>query len=357
MSIRTLLVAAGVVALASALVSIGSALLVILVSGFSVAVLSPVATAMERRLRWSRASCSTVLVLGIVLVIGGVAAGAGAGDQRRGERLQQRPATDRGQGEAQRPGRLHQRRERLPRHVEGARDRHHQRRGHGVGRRRRCRGLGFRGVTLFFSVIFLTLFGLIDEPRVRDWIGGLLYRDKRERYLEVTDRIVHTTSRYMLGNLAISVICGTRLRRHRGHPRPSVPARSRADRGDPRPHPHHRGHDRRHHHRDRRAVGQPGGPDRLRDRDGALPADRELRPAADDHREGGPGLGLHRARQRPGVRSALRVDRGGHRPCRSQPRSGSSRTSSPPPEERASPPRTPPSSSGSPDLARITQYG
>ena len=67
----------------------------------------------------------------------------------------------------------------------------------------------FGAVTLVFSVVFLTLFGLIDEPRLRDWIGGLLYRDKRERYLRVTDRIIHTTSRYMLGNLAISVICGT----------------------------------------------------------------------------------------------------------------------------------------------------
>ena len=57
--------------------------------------------------------------------------------------------------------------------------------------------------------IFLTLFGLIDEPRVRDWIGGLMYRDKRERYLDVTDRIIQATSRYMLGNLAISVVCGT----------------------------------------------------------------------------------------------------------------------------------------------------
>ena len=32
---------------------------------------------------------------------------------------------------------------------------------------------------------------------------------RRDRYLQVTDRIVQTTSRYMLGNLAISVICGT----------------------------------------------------------------------------------------------------------------------------------------------------
>jgi predicted PurR-regulated permease PerM len=67
----------------------------------------------------------------------------------------------------------------------------------------------FGAVTLVFSVIFLTLFGLNDEPRVRDWIGGLMYRDKRERYLDVTDRIIHATSRYMLGNLAISVVCGT----------------------------------------------------------------------------------------------------------------------------------------------------
>jgi predicted PurR-regulated permease PerM len=64
-------------------------------------------------------------------------------------------------------------------------------------------------VTLVFSVIFLTLFGLIDEPHLREWTAGLMYRDKRERYLRVTDRIIHTTSRYMLGNVAISVVCGT----------------------------------------------------------------------------------------------------------------------------------------------------
>jgi len=67
----------------------------------------------------------------------------------------------------------------------------------------------FGAVALVFSVVFLTLFGLIDEPRWRDWIGSLLYRDKRKRYLRVMDRIIDTTSRYMLGNLAISVICGT----------------------------------------------------------------------------------------------------------------------------------------------------
>jgi predicted PurR-regulated permease PerM len=67
----------------------------------------------------------------------------------------------------------------------------------------------FGAVTLALSVMFLTLFGLADERRVRNWVAGLLYRDDRERVLQVADRIVQTTSRYMLGNLAISVVCGT----------------------------------------------------------------------------------------------------------------------------------------------------
>src|SRR4029078_6990094 len=59
------------------------------------------------------------------------------------------------------------------------------------------------------SVFSRALFGRMDEPRLREWTAGLMYRDKRERYLRVTDRIIHTTSRYMLGNVAISVVCGT----------------------------------------------------------------------------------------------------------------------------------------------------
>ena len=72
MSIRTILLVAGVVAIAWALASIASVLLVIFVSVFSIAVLSPVVTAMERRLGWSRGLCSAVLVLAIVIVLGAV---------------------------------------------------------------------------------------------------------------------------------------------------------------------------------------------------------------------------------------------------------------------------------------------
>jgi predicted PurR-regulated permease PerM len=67
LSVRTILLVAGLAAVAWALASIANVLLVIFVSLFGVAVLSPVVSAMERRLGWSRGLCATVLVLAIVL--------------------------------------------------------------------------------------------------------------------------------------------------------------------------------------------------------------------------------------------------------------------------------------------------
>jgi predicted PurR-regulated permease PerM len=208
-SIRTLLLGAGGVALAWALASIGSALLIIFVSGFSVAVLSPVATAMERRLHWSRSLCATVLVLGILVVLGAVLLVfvQAISDAVRGFSNSLPQILD------------DVRRSELGDFVNGGSGVVDTLRDHATDI---TKGVGavsggvadvgvsaFGAVTLVFSVIFLTLFGLIDEPRVRDWIGGLMYREKRERFLDVTDRIVQTTSRYMLGNLVISLVCGT----------------------------------------------------------------------------------------------------------------------------------------------------
>ena len=206
---RTILLIAGVVAVAWALASIASVLLVIFVSLFSIAVLSPVVTGMERRLGWSRRLASAVLVLAIVIGLGAVVL------------VVTRAVV----------GAVRDLSDDLPRIVDEAR---HSDLGSFVntgsdsldtlaqhtseitsGVAKVSGGIAdvgvsaFGAVTLVFSVIFLTLFGLMDEARMRDWIGRLLYRGDRERFLQVTDRIVQTTSRYMLGNLAISVICGT----------------------------------------------------------------------------------------------------------------------------------------------------
>jgi predicted PurR-regulated permease PerM len=208
-SLRTIVLIAAAVAVAGAVASIGGVILTIFVSAFNVAVLLPVVNAMERRLGWSRGLCATALVLAIVIVIGAVllVVAQAIGDAVRGlsHDLPRIVAQARHSG--------------LGNFVNGGSDPLDTLRAHasdittGVGKA--SGGVvhvgvsAFGAVALFFSVIFLTLFGLVDEPRVREWTGGMLYRDARERYLRVMDRIVHTTSRYMLGNLAISVICGT----------------------------------------------------------------------------------------------------------------------------------------------------
>jgi len=208
-SVRTILLIAGAVAIAWALASIANVLLVILVSVFSVAVLSPVVTAMERRFGWRRGLCSTVLVLVIVLVVGVVALvlaqaiGGAVGDLSNAlpEIVDKARHSDLGDFINSGSDSL----DTLRKHASEI-----------TGGVAKVSGgvahvgvSAFGAVALVFSVVFLTLYGLIDERRARDWVGGLLYRNDRERYLQVTDRIVQTTSRYMLGNLAISVVCGT----------------------------------------------------------------------------------------------------------------------------------------------------
>ena len=208
-SIRTILLVAGAVAIAWALASIANVLLLIFVSVFSVAVLSPVVTAMERALHWSRKWCSTVLVLGIVIVIGAVVlvmlmAIIDAVNHLSDDLPQ---IVDK------------VRQSDIGTFINGGSNSLDTLRAHvsdiATGAGKVSGGVAqigvsaFGAVTLVLSVIFLTLFGLIEEPRARDWIASLLYEDARERYLRMTDRIITTTSRYMLGNVVISVMCGT----------------------------------------------------------------------------------------------------------------------------------------------------
>jgi predicted PurR-regulated permease PerM len=208
-SVTTILLVAGAVGVGWALVSIADVLVVILVSVFSIAVLLPVVSVMERRLPWGRALCSTALVLGIVIVLGGLVlvVAQAVGDAVRGF------SDDLPQilGKA--------RRSELGDFVNGGSGALETIRQHagditkGVGKV--SGGVvdvgvsAFGVVTLFFAATFLTLFGLIDEPRMRDSIAALLYRDQRARYSRVASRIIATTSRSMLGNLAISFVCAT----------------------------------------------------------------------------------------------------------------------------------------------------
>jgi predicted PurR-regulated permease PerM len=182
---------------------------VLFVALFGIAVLSPVVTAIERRFRCSRGVCSLLLVLGIVLIVGAVLlvvvqAMSGAVQALSGDVphiLDKVRQSGLGSLIDDRSGAF----EALRRHARDITS----------GVSRVSAGVAhvgvsaFAAITLAVSIVVLTHLGLVDEPRVRHRVGSLLYRDDRERFLRVTDRIIQTTSRYMLGNLAISLVCGT----------------------------------------------------------------------------------------------------------------------------------------------------
>ena len=208
-SLRTMLAAAAVVVATWALASIRSVLLVIFVSVFGVAVLSPVVAALERRTGRSRKVCATVLLLGMVIVFAAVAlvitqaiTGAVRGFSHDLPHILAKVRhSDLGSelnGGSNLLDTLRAHASDITRSV-----------GSVSGGVARVGVSAFGAVTVLFSVVSLTLFGLIDEPRVRSLIASLLYRDTRDRYTHVTDRIVQSTSRYMLGNVAISLVCGT----------------------------------------------------------------------------------------------------------------------------------------------------
>jgi predicted PurR-regulated permease PerM len=162
-------------------------------------VLAPVVDAMERRFPWSRSLCASVLVGGIAVLITGLLAillvpiadvvrdfaqnVPRLVDEARHSEIGRSFGGDGGQGLQQHAQEI----------VSGVK--------HVSGGVADVGATAFGVVTLAASATFMTLFLLIDLPRLRGSIGGLLYRDTRLRYEQITDRIIRTTSRYMLGNL------------------------------------------------------------------------------------------------------------------------------------------------------------
>jgi predicted PurR-regulated permease PerM len=208
-SVRTILLVTAAVAIAWALASIASVLLTIFVSLFSVAVLLPVVSSLERRFSWSRGLSATVIVVAMLVftVVVVLVLALAVVDSVRGLSHDLPHILDRvrhsGLGKFLNAGSGWV--DTLRKHASDITK--------GVGNA--SHGLAHVGasavgaVALAISLVFLTLFGLIEEPQLRQRTASLLYPQQRERYLVVTDRIINTTSRYMLGNVAISVICAT----------------------------------------------------------------------------------------------------------------------------------------------------
>ncbi len=64
------------------------------------------------------------------------------------------------------------------------------------------------GLTVF-TLLFLTLFLLIDMERLRGVVRSMLLPDAAERWLDVWERVTQTVSRWAIGALTIALIAGT----------------------------------------------------------------------------------------------------------------------------------------------------
>ena len=68
---------------------------------------------------------------------------------------------------------------------------------------------GFSLILTLVTAIFLTLFLIIDMPRIFAAVDSLLAPGGSARFQRIMPAIITAVSRTMLGNIAISIICGT----------------------------------------------------------------------------------------------------------------------------------------------------
>ncbi len=64
-------------------------------------------------------------------------------------------------------------------------------------------------IASFFTVIFLTLYFLIDSKRLNEIVLSLIPEDNQEKVKKLADEVTRINGQYIRGNLLISAICGT----------------------------------------------------------------------------------------------------------------------------------------------------
>jgi predicted PurR-regulated permease PerM len=203
----TILVFVGLVALTWSLVKVGGTLLIIFVSIFLAIVLAPVVEVTARRLNLGRGAASTLVVLGlsgvVVLLLLIVAAPLIDAVRSFADNLPE--LTQRIDDSA--IGRQLNIRDELsgvleknaPAIASGA--------GSIAGGVVGFAASAFGVFVATFSLVFMTLFLVKDLPSYKRGLLSLLSGPSAGRWSGIWDDIVTSTSRYMIGNIVISLIC------------------------------------------------------------------------------------------------------------------------------------------------------
>jgi predicted PurR-regulated permease PerM len=204
----TLLAVTSLAAFAWAFVEVRSVLLVLFLSIFLAAVLNPPVEALARRMRIGRGVASLIVVgaallllaVIVTLALSPVIDGVRSLAHDAPKIVQEIRQSSIGKTVDRHSAAPDSTQQQIASFVDGV--------GKAAGGALGLASSAFGMVVTVFSLIFMTLFLVMDLPKFRRAIGSVLYPAQRERVDRTMEAIIVMTSRYMLGNITISVICG-----------------------------------------------------------------------------------------------------------------------------------------------------
>lgn len=209
-TVRTMLVVAAIIALAWAFIFVRTAMLTLFLALFSALVLEPVLRLMQRKFPLGRGAAATILVLGLVTagvvivalllspVVNGFRDFANALPSIVDDIRNSSAFASWVDSHSQAPETAQANVKEIASGIANAA-------GGVIG----VAVSAFSLVLSLVTAIFLTLFLIIDLPRLIGAVDTLLDPRGSDRWGRMSERIITVVSRTMLGNIAISVICGT----------------------------------------------------------------------------------------------------------------------------------------------------
>jgi predicted PurR-regulated permease PerM len=208
-TVRTLLIAAAFVLAFWALVSVRESVLTLFLALFAALVLDPVVALMQRKLKMGRGAAATTLILGLIvlgvviafLLISPFVKSIGDFVDALPSIVQEIRNSSVGSWVDQHSQAPEVTQQNVKQVAQGI--------GNALGG---VLGVGISGFSLILSLvtaIFLTLFLMIDMPRLIGAVDSVLDPNGSARLQRIMPAIVTAVSRTMLGNIAISIICGT----------------------------------------------------------------------------------------------------------------------------------------------------
>jgi predicted PurR-regulated permease PerM len=206
---KTMFVAAAFIAVGWALVSIRTSLLTLFLALFSALVLDPVVALVQRKLHVGRGLAAIIVVLGLVAVgivcalilIAPFVEAVSDFVDALPSIVQEIRDSSVGSWIDQHSQAPEQSQENIKQIAEGI--------GDAAGGVLGVAISGFSLVLSLVTAIFLTLFLIIDLPRLVGAVDSVLDPNGSARLQRIWPAIVTAVSRTMLGNIAISIICGT----------------------------------------------------------------------------------------------------------------------------------------------------